>query len=244
MAGESTTHRRGVLNLFALWPLCALLVVACFAGALPTYGESPLFPLTTGTQWVYEGTVKWTEVGGPVKTKRLRWVTTLVSVQSNQHTCVALVRGFPDQLAWYNETNEPALSVFVLRSNRVYQICSVAETEPHALAASLIADPKALPEPAEVLLDLPLVPKKSYGGDTDREDHWYCWHVTGQKQRRLKIRGAEPNHARQVFSVAYRTCPDHQIMEWADGLGLLRYAYEHHGTVASADVRLVEFRQK
>ncbi len=244
MAGKSTTRQQRNLNVFSLWPVRVLLFVACFAGAFQTNGASPLFPLATGTQWVYEGTVKWTEVGGPVKTKRLRWITTVVSVQSNQNACVALVRGFPDQLAWYDETNEPALSVFVVRSNRVYQICSCAETEPRTLAASLTADPQALPEQAEALLDLPLLPNKSYGGDTDREDHWYCWHVTGQERRRLKIRGADPNHARQVFSVAYRTCPDHQIMEWADGVGLLRYTYEHHGTVASADVRLVEFRQK
>ena len=54
--------------------------------------------------------------------------------------------------------------------------------------------------------------------------------------------GFESEHLLPTWQIVYRSLPDHQIMEIAEGLGIVRYVYEHHGTVASVDARLVLFR--
>jgi hypothetical protein len=44
-----------------------------------------------------------------------------------------------------------------------------------------------------------------------------------------------------AFSIAYRSLPDHQTLVFVRGLGIVEYTYDHHGTVASARARLVDF---
>ena len=43
------------------------------------------------------------------------------------------------------------------------------------------------------------------------------------------------------FLLSFRTRPDHTIIEFVPGIGITRYVYVHHGTVAEADVKLIEY---
>jgi hypothetical protein len=79
--------------------------------------------------------------------------------------------------------------------------------------------------------------------DPNRADGWYCWHVEARKRRSIEIKGVPRTKADVVFTVAFRTNPSHELVEIVPGIGILRFEFEHHGTVASSDVRLIEFKR-
>jgi hypothetical protein len=61
--------------------------------------------------------------------------------------------------------------------------------------------------------------------------------------QRLELKGLSSADYFSVWTVAYRTCPDHQVIDIAPGVGIIRLECDHHGTVACEDVRLVEFKR-
>ncbi len=89
---------------------------------------------------------------------------------------------------------------------------------------------------------LPLAVNARWGRHVEREGGWYCWRVETKRKQALRIEGYAAHHRSLVYTLACRTNPDHQLVDIAPGLGITRYVYQHHGTVASADVRLVAFR--
>src|SRR5262249_27028574 len=103
----------------------------------------------------------------------------------------------------------------------------------------LRSQPKAVSDCNEFLA-LPLAKGKEWAGDTDRPDHWYRWYVEAESRKRLRVNGS-PATRPLTWRIAFRTCPEHEIMEIAGGLGITRFVYEHHGTIQSVDVRLVSF---
>jgi len=91
------------------------------------------------------------------------------------------------------------------------------------------------------LFVLTLAKDKCWGGDVEREDGRYCWRVEKEQTAKRRIKGLAEHHPFTVYSIAYRTNPDHQILDIAPGLGITRFIYVHHGTVATVDIHLVKF---
>jgi hypothetical protein len=103
---------------------------------------------------------------------------------------------------------------------------------PAALADSLLAGTR-LPTDDDLLFQFPLVVDKLYGRARDaRDDTFYAWYVEG----------VTPGSPDSVFTITYRTPPDHQIIEFGRSVGIVRYTYVHHGTVAMADAKLTRFK--
>ena len=127
-------------------------------------------------------------------------------------------------------------------SNRVYRIAVENEKLARDLAQQLVTDASQLPSSAEELLVLPLVEGAKWGDDTNRDDNFYCWHVEQTRNEVFHFKGYASPKSNAVFTVGYRTMPDHQLIDIAPGFGITRYVYMHHGTVASADIRLVSFK--
>jgi len=92
-------------------------------------------------------------------------------------------------------------------------------------------------------LDLPLAKGKGWGSDGVRDDHWYCWYVEKAALTTVKGDRIQAGTGQGVDDRLPHN-PAHELMDLAAGLGITRYVYEHHGTVASADVRLISFRKK
>ena len=77
-----------------------------------------------------------------------------------------------------------------------------------------------------------------------RPDKWYQWHV--EAARCVQIAGipaVDAKRRRREYRIGFRTCPAHEIVHFVPGIGITRYVFSHHGTVAEADVRLIEFRR-
>lgn len=202
----------------------------------------PTLPLEKGERWVYQGSVSWTDVdSAAVESSEITWITEVVEVFHGDEVAAAVVRGFPDELAWYEPGQQPGYSVLLGVGGRLYHVEANSEEEANASARSLASGKQVLPTLDELLLDLPLAVGKRWGGDTGREDGWYYWNVEDLQERRLNVGDIPGSGAVEVFTLAYRTCPDHQVIEYSPGIGILRYVYAHHGTVASANVSLVAF---
>ena len=115
------------------------------------------------------------------------------------------------------------------------------ESQARILARQLTKSPRALPQTAEALLELPLAVGRKWDQDPAREDTWYCWCVERAQATGLSIGGFASRGPLKTYRLAYRTCPDHQLLDIVPGLGIVRFVYNHHGTVASSDVRLISF---
>ena len=95
---------------------------------------------------------------------------------------------------------------------------------------------------AELLFQWPPIGGAQPGGGTcpERSDQMYCWVLDSFSKRSLRrIEGLKPG-SYTVYSVIYRTNPDHTIIDLVPGVGVTGYEYSHHGTVDDIDLSLVE----
>lgn len=71
----------------------------------------------------------------------------------------------------------------------------------------------------------------------------YCWVVSEVRQEKLLgVKGVDASKAMTISQTAYRTNPSHQFVDYAPGIGIVRYQYVHHGTVSECDMKLIEFQ--
>jgi hypothetical protein len=202
-------------------------------------------PLEKGMRWEYEGKVEWTVMNSTkVLSTNINWVMEVVDVKERGAIRASVVHGLPDELAWYEPNRMPGFSVLLSVTNHVYRISASSEKDGETLARRFTREAYKLPSSAEEWLAFPLAKGKRWARDTDRVDNNYCWHVQGKKMKHLQISGYPAKHPAAVWTLIYRTNPDHQIVDFVEGLGITRYVFAHHGTVASADVRLVSFSHR
>jgi hypothetical protein len=201
-----------------------------------------IFPLEKGTRWTYSGTVGWGGVfPNPEHSIHVSWVTEVIDTVESPTRRIAIVKGMPQELAWYREGQSPRVSLLVQSGNKLYTLRLKEDEDPLDLAHNLAREGSPVPEQADLLLDLPLSKGKTYGGEADRHDGMYCWGVDSVTPLRTRIKGITAGGSDLVYHLAYKTLPDHEMIEYLPRVGILRYIYEHHGTVSSVDIQLREF---
>ena len=67
------------------------------------------------------------------------------------------------------------------------------------------------------------------------------WLVQSAEPAAASLRRLRANSSDSLYSLIYRTNPDHTIVDFVPGLVVVHYAYEDHGTPARADARLVAY---
>lgn len=218
-----------------LAPLVSLSVLLLAPPAVKRLEEAPelrpgdVLPLQAGSRWIYGGRVRWT-TGTRVRSRQIRWVSCVLEVRVQGGRTCALVRGFPFDLAWHVPGQAAKDSLVVQEGDRVWVRTWEGEGEARRAMETVLGDPGL--EGFDLWLDGPLLKDRCWGPDV-RPDGWYGWQVT-------ETFGVSPE--RQV-SLAFVTQPDHTQVELKEGVGITRYCYVHHGTVAEVDVRLVAFRK-
>jgi hypothetical protein len=205
--------------------LHALLLASCFGWDL----------FSAGASWTYSGTRLWTEAASSrVDSGAVRWRMSVEQARTIDGTSVLLIRGFVGELAWSDPTTPPRLSILVCRGNRLSHLAFGSDAEARS-AANGWND--SLLVRAEVILEEPLRPGTVFGQTPPRDDEMYGWLVEAAAPRR-RIRPGCGSSALRGYRLTMRTLPDHQIVEWQDGVGITAYTYVHHGTPAAATVQL------
>jgi len=202
----------------------------------------PGLPLTPNTSWAYTADVAWSVAGtDSVGRRTIGWTTTVMSLKTSDSTAVAVVSGWPSELAWWEPGRVPALSVLYCSPGRVYHLELPAGRSAEALADSILAGDRP-PTPDDLILELPLRSGLLFGRDsTERDDTFYAWYVESAQDAPAALRTLARSAGDSVYHLAYRTFPDHQLVAFLPGLGVIRYVYKHHGTTAEADATLVGF---
>ena len=204
-----------------------------------------LFPMEAGTYWIYKGRIEWTPVGKhqKVKSKTLTWQMTIHDVIESAECRVALVSGFPGDVAWYEEGMLPQYRLLAQDDKCVY--LKSYQNRDEAVAAAKAIEAGIQNCISHCIMEFPLTKGKKYDVvDENRSDTWYAWYVEKIDKVNLKVKGYANQRPVKRFRLVYRTNPDHTIMEFVPGLGITRFLYQHHGTVAFEDLRLIEHGRK
>jgi len=199
------------------------------------------FPLSEGNYWIYSGKVKWTESVGGIRETPITWKMQVTRRLKNGTYEVALIKGHPKDLCWYEPGQRPTDYLIVWKAQNYYLIYIDKDLD------RLIGDESYLSGRADfdsLFLVDPLKQGLEFGMEIDdkRSDHMYRWLVNNEEMTRLpKVRGIDEQKAMKKYTLAYRTNPDHQIVDFVPSVGITRFIYVHHGTVSEVDVRLIEF---
>ena len=214
------------------------LVLAALTAAAPC-SELPLAP---GTTWTYRAEVAWTIVGSDsVQRRTIRWTASILSVETRDSISVAIVKDWLSGLAWWDPTRTEIRSLIVCEPGRIYHI-QPSDTVSAALVDSLL-DGRQRPSEDDLILRFPLRTGDLFGRDApDRDDTFYAWFVESARAMPADLARMETGASDSLFTLAYRSLPDHQFVDFAPGLGVTRYVYGHHGTVAQADAVLIGYR--
>jgi hypothetical protein len=232
----------------SLQALCLTLLLLCAALLSGSSADAPQhpFPLSKGTYWVYQGTVRWThDNSNRVSETKVTWRTEILRFIQHGDTSAAIVKGFPTDLDWSNGRPEPSDSLLVESGGKFYLVPSERFTDTM----------HRLEQPSDSLTGLfsndypflkwPLVPGQKFCGPEDmaRPDDMYCWVVSSSHTAFLNNVAGIRGRKRTEFSVRFRTNPDDVHFTFVPGIGITAYGYHHHGTVADTDLKLTEFHQ-
>lgn len=231
------THARAVL----LIALSLLLLPAAMAA---TSSAPAAFPLSAGVVWTYRGLVKWTNSANTISQKTLTWTMTITRTISYRQYVIAVLKGHPLDLAWYDETTRPGNYLIVYDGTAKYYLLDNSSIAPvMARVQAAKEDLADLLSNYELFLDLPLSSGKTFGADPQlpaRDDQMYCWAVEQVQTGPLTgIASIDPKPTHTRYQLAYRTNPDEQVIDFVPTIGLTAFTYVHHGTVAEAHLKLV-----
>lgn len=234
------------VNSWSGLPLAAALWVAilsCLCAA-PDY-----FPLQKGTFWIYRGETKFlvnnesTGKNEP-KSEVLTWKMEVVDTAERNLLFAALIKGAPFDLSWYGPGKERGDYLIVRVGTATYYLFDGDNAkEAWAKIKDESQSLDGLDKGGELFIDAPLMEGKVYGGDFNTLVHGrYCWLVEGARDFNPKRFPAAGNLASPCdFTLVYRTTPDHQIIDFVPGIGIIGFQYVHHGTLSETDLGLIEF---
>jgi hypothetical protein len=203
------------------------------------------FPLLPGTQWVYRGYVRSHVEGSTIgRVTGVTWTMSVERTVERDGISAAVVRGFPSDLDWSAGDAKPRASVLVETRGGKFYLNSQDNVQP---VLDQIDDPKYslgnLTTDDDLVFQLPLAAGKKFCDEQAmrREDGMYCWVASGPHAAALDhVAGVAPG-ARAAFDMEFNTLPDDCEFEFVEGVGITRYEYHHHGTIADTELRLVEF---
>ncbi len=203
-----------------------------------------VFPFAKGTAWVYSARVKWdaddTRVAG---TKTIRWTVTIADSIQKDNIAAVLLKGGPWDLAWYDPNVKPQEHLIVRLESTYYLL--------HDEAAETLADIKAgktsdlkdrLAD--DIWFQVPMEIADNYcSPEAEERAPMGCWSVEKiTTTHSLKIQGVKAAPEETEYLLTFMTNPDTEIVTLVPGVGIISWWYQHHGTVAEASLKLMEFR--
>jgi len=194
------------------------------------------FPLRAGSSWTYQ-----VHVAGGGAARTFTWTTRVLTTLARDSGLVAAVENWPYELAGWDPAQAPDTTLLVCLNNRVHHL---GKSHRDRGSAAADAESGALNLTVEnLILALPLHQGQLYGQEpADRSDTFYGWYVEAAVPMPQTLIRLGASSRDSLYTIAYRTVPDHQLVEYAPGLGVTRYTYAHHGTMATTSATLIRAR--
>ena len=221
-----------------------VICLAALAAVLPpahTQQRSWL-PIEPGLTWTYRGHVRWTGSDQRVHGDSIKWTMKIVAVRTGPNARAALVRGWVLSLAWHEPSKKPAYSALIERGGQLFHVAAQDSASAAALLESAVRTGAPPPASSDLVLDSTLAVGRVYGRDSvtsKRDDSIYGWRVASERAISAPASWNAGAARVQRMTLEYRSLPDHQSIDVVRGVGITRFVYSHHGTVADTDVRLV-----
>jgi hypothetical protein len=217
------------------WAVAACsLAAACLIPIRAFAKPTPIIPLDEGTEWTYSASVEWTvENSNHVRRDSIQWKMRVLETFKTPTVTVAVISGFVTDLAWYEPEKKPSFSVLVENPSGLFETymnpsateADASELAKKALKGELVGDQ---------MLRFPIRVGDCLDNDDPqrlRTDNRYCWFV---KSRVHDLHGL-------AWVLRFDSNPDTTTLRVVPGVGIIRFSYDHHGTVASADAHLISF---
>lgn len=206
-----------------------------------TARNTDMMPTSIGSYWIYDTLTREQVEGGSIQTVKTKVKFTIVDSIKGDGVEAGLVER--KDLSGHEPISYSAR--LVVDNNRFYEN-DMSKEDWRTLKSSIAAGQKqALPEESSLQMVLPseVGSKWDLEGGPDRTDNMYCWCIekTRLVQASSEIAGVVLTQETTEYTLAFRTCPDHQIKRFVPGIGFTDIQYSHHGTVSDSDEHLVEF---
>lgn len=223
---------------YDLTPNCEPGDYAGGAGAVSCEG----LPLAPGTTWTYRADVAWAASSGDsIGRRTIPWTTTVSAVRASDSAVVATVEGWSTDLAWWTPEHAPSTSVLYCAGGRIFLLHPGPGTTAELVDALL--DGTRRPIEQELAFRFPMRTGDLYGRDAaERGDNMYAWLVESAAPPSDSVRNLTTGVADSVYTIVYRSLPDHSRIDFVPGLGVVHYVYQHNGTTATTEAWLVAFR--
>lgn len=203
------------------------------------------FPLVPGSYWIYEGITQWMPTNSTkVVQTRVTWKMEVVDTFERGPLKIALLKGYPADVAWYRDGKERGDHLIIEVSPGKFYLVSDQRARLVLQRLSDEADVLVnLLEDLELLLDLPLIPGKAFGPSEQiaRLDGGYRWNVETSEQVELEVKGISSRESHIQYNLTFRTAPDMMNIDFVPGIGITGYQYQHHGAIAETDLKLIEY---
>jgi len=197
------------------------------------------FPLEPGVVWRFRGEVRWTAPNSSeVLAKTLEWpITVVASVRRGAQT-ISLVTGWFDELAWYDPETKPGAHLLVHERGAGLYVLGKRENAT-GIWERVTRDPRETVHERELMAgNLLLVPDLEEGRRWEYRDGLERWVENVNTKSLRGISGWRGAKSDRVFEIMYGGNTDHELFEFVPNLGITRFTWAHHGTVAECDLRL------
>ncbi len=197
-------------------------------------------PLEPGTTWTWEAQVRWYDSEKQSDgSATVQWKSQILGRADRPGMQIALLCGDVRDLAWYEPGKRRQRHAWVVTEDQAWYLLDSGQVD-RLLGG---AEPSTVLTGESVQFRTPLSEFDRFGDSAvlERDDLLYAWVADKVERRAVEgLRTVAPA-PRTVLAMSLRTLPDHQFVDYADGVGVVRYVYGHHGTTAEAEARLVEF---
>jgi hypothetical protein len=203
------------------------------------------FPMTPGTSWLYAGQVRWQDQNNITHEEQVSWRTEVRNFVEHPsvNARVAAIYGYPSDLDWTDGKPDTEYRPLVEFGGRFYLLS--ADTLPATLKR--LNDPAdnlaGLLSPDDLILEWPMAQGWRFCDPQGivRTDQLYCWFVDSvTPTTSYKLPGAK-NPYRDEYQLSYKTNPDQVNVSFVPDIGITRYEYHHHGSIADTTLTLSEF---
>ncbi len=245
----STAISRISANSFPIRSLVAIVAVVLFGLCIRPFmdaKDAQMLPCRIGSYWIYDTVSREQVESGATETVKAKNKLTVIDSIERPGIDVALV----ERKDLYGREPVSFTIRVVFDNNRFYEydVSDEERANTWSTLKSSVAGGEKPEFPDESSLQMELSSKVGTTWDQegtvpDRTDNMYCWCV--EKIRSVpastEIAGVRLPQNTSEYTIAFRTCPDHQIRTFVPGIGFVHLQYRHHGTICDSDEQLVEF---